>query len=133
MDPHLFTHLALIAGLLLFSGFFAGAETALFSISRASRESLAAQTDSGSRRVLALLEHPRRVIVTLIVCNELVNIAASSLAADVTSMTLPGLREAAQVVISAAVMVPLIMLIAEMTPKSIAIRLGERWARRVAP
>jgi putative hemolysin len=133
MDAHLLTHLATIAGLLLFSGFFAGAETALFSISRASRESLAAQTDPGSRRVLMLLEHPRRLIVTLIVCNELVNIAASSLAAQVTSAVLPGLREAAQVVISAAVMVPLIMLIGEMTPKSIAIRLGEKWARRVAP
>ncbi len=132
MDPYLIERLAAIAGLLLFSGFFAGAETALFSMSRVSRETLASLGDVGSRRVLALLEHPRRLIVTLIVCNELVNITASSIAAGVTSTVLPHVREVAQVVISAAVMLPLIMLIGEMTPKSVAIRLGEKWARRVS-
>jgi putative hemolysin len=132
MDLYLIERLAAIAGLLLCSAFFAGAETAMFSMSRASRESLAALGDAGSRRVLALLQHPRRLIVTLIVANELVNISASSLAAQVTSAVVPYMREVAQVVISTVVMVPLIMLIGELTPKSIAIRLGEKWARRVS-
>src|SRR5438874_12517449 len=116
MDPYLIERLAAIAGLLLCSAFFAGAETALFSMSRASRESLAALGDAGSKRVLALLAHPRRLIVTLIVANELVNIAPSSLTAQVTSLALPHLREVAQVVISTVVMVPLIMFIGELTP-----------------
>jgi putative hemolysin len=132
MDLFLIERLAAIAGLLLVSAFFAGAETALFSMSRASRESLAALGDVGSKRVLALLAHPRRLIVTLIVCNELVNISASSIAASVTAYGLPHVREVAQVAIAAAAMVPLIMLVGEMTPKSIAIRLGEKWARRVS-
>jgi putative hemolysin len=132
MDPFLLERLAAIAGLLLFSGFFAGAETALFSMSRVSRETLASLGDVGSRRVLALLEHPRRLIVTLIVCNELVTISASSIAARVTAGALPHMREVAQIVLSAAVMLPLIMIVGEMTPKSIAIRLGEKWARRVS-
>src|SRR5262245_33916520 len=101
MDLYLIERLAAIAGLLLCSGFFAGAETALFSMSRASRESLAALGDAGSRRVLQLLEHPRRLIVTLIVCNELVNILSSSIAAQVVSATVPWVHEVAQVVISA--------------------------------
>src|SRR5438270_7479106 len=100
MDWYVPERLAAIAGLLLCSAFFAGAETALFSMSRAARESLSALGDAASRRVLALLENPRRLIVTLIVANELVNIAASSVAAQVTSATLPRAREATQVVIA---------------------------------
>jgi putative hemolysin len=132
MDWHVIERLAAIAGFLLCSAFFAGAETALFSMPRPARESLAALGDAGSRRVLALLANPRRLIVTLIVANEVVNIAASSLAAQVTAMTMVHAREITQVVISTLVMVPLIMLIGELTPKSIAIRLGEKWARRVS-
>src|SRR5947207_738670 len=78
MDIFLIERLAAIAGLLLVSAFFAGAETALFSMSRASRESLTALTDPGSKRVLALLEHPRRLLVTLIVCHELVDVGSET-------------------------------------------------------
>jgi putative hemolysin len=121
-----------ILALLCGSAFFAGSETALFSLTRVSREALQARDDSGSRLVLELLSKPRRLIVTLILCNELINIGASSLMAQVVARSVPLYREAAQVLIATAVTVPLLLLIGEMAPKSLAIRVGEPWARAVA-
>src|SRR5581483_11099254 len=125
MDSFFAVRLIAIGALLLGSGVFAGAETALFSISRLSREAMASREDAGSRRVLWLLSNPRRLIVTLIVCNELINIFASSLVAELVAYRRPFLREMAQVAISTALTVPLLLLFGEMTPKSLAVRVGE--------
>src|SRR5438094_4358493 len=132
MDSYFVGHLIAIGALLLGSGFFSGAETALFSISRLSREALATRDDAGSKRVMWLLSNPRRLIVTLIVCNELINIFASSLVADLVQRQRPLLRETVQVAISTGLTVPLLLLFGEMTPKSLAVRVGERWARAVS-
>jgi magnesium and cobalt exporter, CNNM family len=121
-----------IVGLLLASAFFAGSETALFSLSRLQREAMATKEDRASQRLAEMLSHPRRLIVTIIVCNELINIANSSVAATVVAHTLPGVRELGQVFIATAVMLPLILFVGEMVPKSVALRLGEKWARVVS-
>src|SRR3954470_14712046 len=131
MTPYVLERLLAIAALLLGSAFFAGSETALFSLSKVTRETMASREDARSRSVLRLLSNPRRLIVTIIVCNELINILTSSLSATVVKDLLPHVREMWQVIIAAVATVPLLLLIGEMTPKSIAIRLGERWARVV--
>ncbi len=128
MASFLVERLLAIGALLLASAFFAGSETALFSLSRIQREAMATREDRGSLRLVEMLARPRRLIVTIIVCNELINIANSSLAATVVAQLLPGVREIAQVFIATAVMVPLILFFGEMTPKSLALRLSERWA-----
>jgi magnesium and cobalt exporter, CNNM family len=132
MDTYVWGRLALIAALLMGSGFFAGAETALFSLTRVSREALAQRDDPGSRRLRALLAQPRRLIVTLIVGNELINIVASSFSASIVQHVLPSLRQTWQVAVSTAVVVPLLLWFGEMTPKSLAVRIGESWARAVS-
>jgi putative hemolysin len=118
--------------LLVCSAFFSGSETALFSLSRVQREALGRREDRKSQRLAALLANPRRLIVTIIVANELINIANASLSATITNRLLPYVSERGQVVITAAVMVPLILLVGEMTPKSLAVRIGESWARVVS-
>jgi putative hemolysin len=128
----LLLHVLAIIALLCASAFFAGSETALFSLGRVVREAMGSREDRGSKRLLALLSHPRRLIVTIIVCNELINIGNSSLAATATARLLPQLPEIAQVIVATAVMLPLILFFGEMTPKSIALRAGESWARVVA-
>ena len=132
MASFLVERLLAIAALLWASAFFAGSETALFSLSRLQREAMATREDRTSQRLAAMLARPRRLIVTIIVCNELINIANSSLAATVTAHVLPGVRELGQVIIATAVMLPLILFFGEMTPKSLALRLGERWARAIS-
>jgi CBS domain containing-hemolysin-like protein len=129
MSTSLLEHLAAIAALLLASAFFAGSETALFSLTRVQRQLLAARPDRASRRVLEMLEHPQRLIVTIILCNELINIASSSIAATVISQLFVRLSVVLQVLVSTAVMLPLILIVGELTPKSLALRAGERWAR----
>src|SRR3954467_10950158 len=116
MSYSLLLHVVSILALLLASAFFAGSETALFSLGRVVREALTSREDRGSKRLLALLGHPRRLIVTIIVCNEIINIGNSSLAATVTARLLPRMPEIAQVAVATAVMLPLILFLGEMTP-----------------
>jgi putative hemolysin len=121
-----------IVALLLASAFFAGSETALFSLSRLAREAMAAREDKAAQRVTEMLSHPRRLIVTIIVCNELINIANSSVAATLIARLFPHTRQLGQVLIATAVMLPLILFFGEMAPKSVALRAGERWAQAIS-
>ncbi len=132
LDSAVLWRLGASFALLIGAAFFAGSETALFSLSRVQREALGHREDKRSKRVLALLANPRRLIVTIIVSNELINIANSSLSATLTAHFFPHMPETMQVVVATAIIVPLILLIGEMTPKSLAIRVGEPWARAVA-
>jgi len=132
MASFLVERLIAVGALLLASAFFAGSETALFSLTRVQREAMATREDKRSRRLAEMLSHPRRLIVTIIVCNELINIANSSVAATAVAGVLPGVRELGQVILATCVMLPLILFVGEMTPKSLALRLGERWARIVS-
>jgi magnesium and cobalt exporter, CNNM family len=132
MASFLVDRLLAIGALLIASAFFAGSETALFSLSRIQREAMATREDKGSQRLSEMLQHPRRLIVTIIVCNELINIANSSLAATLVAHLFPQVRELGQVAIATGMMLPLILFFGEMVPKSVALRLGERWARVIS-
>ncbi|MCS6912972.1 MAG: hemolysin family protein [Myxococcales bacterium] len=133
-----------ILPLLGLSAFFSGTETALFSLSRGQRESLALQAaegDSGSARILWLLGDPRRLITTLILGNEVVNISLSSLVtgviADLMAQLPPSVawaRDGAAVALAATLgTVPMLILFGELFPKTISMKLALRWARVVAP
>jgi len=132
MASFLVERLVAIFTLLFASAFFAGSETALFSLSRIQREAMAQREDRTSKRLSTMLSHPRRLIVTIIVCNELINIANSSVAATLAAHLFPRVSEIVQVGIATAFMLPLILFFGEMTPKSLALRLGERWARVIS-
>jgi putative hemolysin len=129
VDISVWWRLGACFALLLGAAFFAGSETALFSLSRVQREALGRREDRTTHRLLGLLAQPRRLIVTIIVANELLNIANSSLSATLTEYLLPGLTERAKVAVATVAIVPLILVFGEMAPKSLALRIGERWAR----
>ena len=135
MGPWWLERLALVGILLWASAFFSGSETALFSLSRAKREAMGTRNQAPDRAVLRLLAAPRRLIVTVILCNELVNVAVSTLMAGFGQRWVHwvGVTSAAwATVIVAAVTVPVMVLLGDMTPKTIAFRTSERWARAVA-
>ena len=103
--------------LLLFSAFFSGSETALFSLQRSN----VAGMSSGSkkqRRVASLLAEPRKLLVTLLFGNLLVNIASTSIV-TVLAIKLFGERGVGYAMI---VMTVLILMFGEILPKSVAIR-----------
>jgi CBS domain containing-hemolysin-like protein len=108
-----------VQGLLLCgSAFFSGSETALFSLSRLDLQKLRRERQRHSETLHALLDQPRRLIISILCGNELVNIAA---AANMTAIlvSLYGVDRAGW--ISILVMVPLLLLFGEVTPKTISV------------
>jgi Mg2+/Co2+ transporter CorB len=122
------TVLAVIA-LLLLSGFFSGSETALTAASRARVHRLAEEKNRRARIVLKLLEKPEQMLGALLLGNNLVNILASALA---TSLFLRLFGDAG-VFYATAVMTALVVVFAEVLPKTYAITNTERVALGVAP
>src|SRR3954463_5553635 len=74
--------LAAMLVLVLLSAFFAGSETSLFALSRGQREKLLRSERAIDRYVANLLSDPKRLIATVLLGNELINITFSSLAAS---------------------------------------------------
>ena len=135
MEPWLIEKLLLTIVLLAMSGFFSGTETALFSLSRIKREAIKNRNEPNDRAVLRLLGDSRRLMVNIIVCNELVNVSISTLMAGIGEHAAErfGVHQHLWITVgTAAVTVPLVVLVGDMTPKTLAIRLGDRWARVAA-
>lgn len=103
--------------LLVMSGFFSGSETAL---TAASRGKLRAQADKGSRgaqRALDITEDNERLIGSVLLGNNLVNILATSLA---TGIFLRAFGESG-VLLATVVMTLLVLIFAEVLPKTYSI------------
>ena len=114
--------------LLVLSGFFSGSETAL---TAASRGKLRAQADKGSRgakRALDITEDNERLIGSVLLGNNLVNILAASLA---TSLFTRMFGESG-VALATLVMTVLVLVFAEVLPKTYAITNAEVAASRVS-
>lgn len=117
-----------IAILLCFSAFFSASETAYFSLSRAAALSL----ERGGRRertAARLLGDPRMLLVTILFGNLLVNIAATS---SVTALAI-GLWGERGIGVAVAVMTVLILLVGEITPKSLALKAAPVFVVAAAP
>jgi len=117
-EPDMMLRLGVQLFLLLGSAYFSGSETALFSLSRLDLQKLRRERDRHSEALHELLDQPRRLIISLLCGNELVNIAASANMAGIL-VALYGAERAG--IISVFVMVPLLLLVGEVTPKTIAV------------
>ena len=100
------------------SAFFSGSETALFSLSRFDLQRLSRTQNTVAEILHALLEQPRRLIVSILCGNELVNIAA---AANMTAILVELLGVEAAAWTATVVMIPLILILGEVTPKTVAV------------
>jgi len=112
--------LGLMLGLLLLSAYFSGAEAALFSLNRLERRRLATRRDRPSRGIQALLRKPAHTLTTLLVGNNLVNIALSSIATIFVISAL-GRSRGEAIEISTVAVTILVLLVGETTPKTIAV------------
>jgi putative hemolysin len=109
--------IVLLLILLILSGFFSGSETALFSLKPYQIRKLGRQPSPRSVRVAALLSDPMRLLVTILVGNTLVNVAASSVGTNVVGH----LVDSGVVGISVAAMSILILIFGEIVPKTYAV------------
>ena len=103
--------------LLLLSGFFSSAETALFSISNTKARHLA-KRDRVGRLINTMKADPHRLLSTILIGNNVVNVGASALATSLAIGMFPGYA----VGIATGVMTLLILVFGEVFPKSIATR-----------
>jgi putative hemolysin len=114
----LFNQIVVLMVLLLLSGFFSSAETALFSISKAKAAHLAKQKGSTNKLIKKMKDDPHRLLTTILIGNNIVNVGASALATAITIRLTPGYA----VGIATGIMTFLILIFGEIFPKSIATR-----------
>ncbi len=112
---------------LLFSAIFSGSETALFSLSRIDLQKLRQTRHGDSDSIHAMLDEPRRLIISILCGNELVNIAS---AVNMTAILLLLFDSGSVGWINILIMVPLLLLIGEVTPKTIAVSFPIKFATR---
>ena len=118
-----------VAVLLVLSAFFSGSETALTAASRARMHALALEGNERARKVNRLLAAPERIIGTVLLGNNLVNILASALA---TSLLIRLFGDAG-VAYATLVMTALVVIFAEVLPKTYALAFPDRISLSVAP
>ena len=122
LDPGL--ALVSLLSLLLLSGFFSSAETALMAANRYRLAYLARQGDTRAQKVRKLLRNKERVLSTILVGNNFTNIAASALATTVAI----GLAGDEGAIYATIVMTVLVLIFAEIAPKTFATRHPQRVA-----
>ncbi|SFE08509.1 HlyC/CorC family transporter [Roseivivax sediminis] len=120
---------AAILALLVLSGFFSGSETALTAASRGKLRAAVDKGSKGAERALKITEDNESLIGSVLLGNNLVNILATSLA---TALFTRLLGESG-VALATLIMTLLVLIFAEVLPKTYAITNPESAATRVAP
>jgi Mg2+/Co2+ transporter CorB len=115
--------------LLVLSAFFSGSETALTAASRGKLRSQADKGSRGAQRALDVTEDSERLIGSVLLGNNLVNILATSLATALLTRTFGE----SGVAFATLVMTLLVLIFAEVLPKTYAISNAEKAASAVAP
>jgi Mg2+/Co2+ transporter CorB len=129
VDVSLLISIAAIVILLVLSAFFSGSETALTAASRARLHHLEHKGNRRAKTVGRLSEQKDRLIGTILLGNNLVNILASALA---TSILISYYGDAG-VAYATIGMTALVLIFAEIMPKTYALRQPDRTALAVAP
>ncbi len=127
-EPDMVVRLCVQLLLLCGSAFFSSSETALFSLSRLDLQQLRKEKNPRGETIHELLDQPRRLIISILSGNELINIAASVNMAGIL-VTLYGNENAGW--INLIVMVPLLLIVGEVTPKTIAVSNPVRYSSRI--
>ncbi|WP_153552056.1 hemolysin family protein [Halomicrobium sp. LC1Hm] len=114
------------------SAFFSSSEIAMFSLPSHRVEALVEDAVPGSETLKGLKEDPHRLLVTILVGNNLVNIAMSSIATGLLTYVLGSGQQGLAVALSTFGITAIVLLFGESAPKSYAVENTESWALRIA-
>ncbi|MCX9011170.1 MAG: hemolysin family protein [Candidatus Methanoperedens sp.] len=128
MDSWITTEIIIISVLIVFSAFFSLSETALLSVSKLRTRHLAETGNKNAKIVIGLLENPERFLTAILIGNNIVNITASILAANV-ALSMFGDKGIA---IATGVMTLFILVFGEIFPKTLASRHPEQMSLKIA-
>ena len=119
----------MILCLLVGSGFFSSSEIALFSLPAHQIDAMVDQGLRGARAVKSLKEDPHRLLVTILVGNNMVNITMSSISTTIVGFYFDA---GTAVIVSSLGITSMVLIFGESAPKSYAVEHTELHARRVA-
>lgn len=131
MEIDLSVLLRIIAlGILIgFSAFFSSSETALFSLSKTQLQKFKETKTKRSQKILQLLAQPKRLLITILLGNEIVNISISAISTSlVIFFFVDQLHWMDPKWLNILFIVPFILLFGEVIPKTIAIQNNERFS-----
>lgn len=114
---------------IILSAFFSSSEVALISITRAKARTLVNEGKHGSQAVAALKESPEHLLITILIGNNIVNVAAAALATSIAIQMFGDIG----IGIATGFVVIVLLLFGEIGPKIYAARASDSFALAVAP
>lgn len=112
---------------LMLSFFFSGSETALTAVNRMKVQLRAEQGERMSQKLLMLISKPDRMITTILIGNNIVNITMPTL------LTIIAIRYDWDIALATAILTIIIIIFGEVLPKTIAVTFADKIAYTVAP
>jgi len=129
MSEDIYIQILILAILILLSSFFSATETAFSSLNDIKLKHLALNGNKRAKTTLKLSNDFEKVLTTILIGNNIVNIAAASLATVIFVKYWGN----SGVTISTAVMTTIVLIFGEITPKSIAKKIPEKFALFMTP
>ena len=130
MEIDFWIKLASIAFLLMLSALFSSAESAFFSLSRGTLEKLRESSDPRAKRVARMMEDPRLLLTSILSGNTIVNtvtaVVAALMALDIARSL--NFNPTAVITVEVAVLSVVLLFMAEIMPKLLALKNPENWA-----
>lgn len=128
MDSSDVTQLIILLILLLLSGFFSSAETALTTANKIKMRSLAEEGNRKAKTVLKVTENSGKMLSAILIGNNIVNVAASSITTSIAYKFGGSI-----VALASGIITMLILIFGEITPKTLATIHAEKMALLYAP
>ena len=125
MDSAVALYLVLIFICICLSAFFSSAETAFISLSKTRIKYLVENGMHGAAHIQKMMKRPERLLATILLCNNLVSVAAASLG---TAMAVKIWHNDVGILVAAILVTIVLLIFAEVTPKTVALRHAERMA-----
>ncbi len=130
MGTYIAIEIIVLVVLILLSGFFSASETALMSLSKIRLKHMVESNVKNANKIEELLDRPDKMLGSILLGNNAVNIAATSVATALVILLFPNGRGGVAFV--TAIMTVLILVFGEITPKSLAVEYTEKISLFVA-
>ncbi len=129
MDALVVTEILLLFLCLVFSAFFSGSETAFFSTDKTTIKSFFSSHPLLQRYSLALIEYPKRLLITILIGNNLVNIASAIISVSLSVHAAHAFDLSMEVVIlfQIVILTAVLLIFSEIVPKVFAAKQSLRF------
>lgn len=116
MDASPIIQLVIILILLVLSSFFSSSETALTTVNKHKLRTLADNGNKSAAKVLRITENPGKLLSTILIGNNIVNILASSLTTTLCAQVFGN----KYIAVGTGILTLLVLIFGEITPKTLA-------------